>query len=207
MISFSDPLAARCPRPLLAWQEVVPERDFGAVLVAARRGEGWALAELYRDLYPRIVRYLGAVEPAEAEDVACDTWLDVVRALGRFHGDEAGLRALSFAIARRRASDLRRQRARRMTQPWERRALIQAGPTGNVEEEALSSLGAGWAIDLITSSLSSEQADVVLLRVIGDLDVATVARIVGKRPGTVRVLQHRALRRLARVLEKVGVTR
>jgi RNA polymerase sigma-70 factor (ECF subfamily) len=85
--------------------------------------------------------------------------------------------------------------------------LIQAGPTGNVEEEALSSLGTDWAVNLITSSLSPEQADVVLLRVIGDLDVDTVARIVGKRPGNVRVLQHRALRRLARILQREGVTR
>lgn len=177
------------------------------MLVAARNGEGWALTELYRALYPRIVRYVGAVEPAEAEDVACDTWLDVVRGLGRFHGGEVGLRAFSFTIARRRVLDLRRRRARRRTEPRDPRALIQAGPIGNVEEEALSSLGTDWAIDLITSSLSSEQADVVLLRIIGDLDVQTVAKIVGKRPGTIRVVQHRALRRLARVLHREGVTR
>jgi RNA polymerase sigma-70 factor, ECF subfamily len=181
--------------------------DFEAMLVAARDGEGWALTELYRALYPRIVRYLGAVEPAEAEDVACDTWLDVVRGLGRFHGDQTGFRAFAFTIARRRLLDLRRQRARRRTEPRDLRTLIQAGPTGNVEDEALSSLGTDWAISLITSSLSLEQADVVLLRVIGDLDVGAVAKIVGKRPGHVRVLQHRALRRLARILQKEGVTR
>jgi DNA-directed RNA polymerase specialized sigma24 family protein len=47
----------------------------------------------------------------------------------------------------------------------------------------------------------------VLLSVLGDLGAKEVARIVGKRPGTVRVLQHRALRRLAHVLETQGVTR
>jgi RNA polymerase sigma-70 factor (ECF subfamily) len=36
-----------------------------------------------------------------------------------------------------------------------------------------------------------------MLRVVGGLPVEEVARVVGKRPGTVRVLQHRALRRLA----------
>jgi len=184
-----------------------PDRDFGSLLEAARQGEGSALTELYRALYPRIVRYVGAVEPAEAEDVACDTWLDVVRALGRFQGDEAGLRAFAFTIARGRLLDLRRRKARRRTEPRDPRALARAGPTGNVEDEALSSFGTDWAIDLITSSLSFDQAEVVILRVIGDLDVHSVARILGKRPGTVRVLQHRALRRLARVLEREGVTR
>jgi len=43
--------------------------------------------------------------------------------------------------------------------------------------------------------------------VIGDLEVDAVAKIVGKRSGNVRVLQHRALRRLARILQKEGVTR
>jgi DNA-directed RNA polymerase specialized sigma24 family protein len=48
---------------------------------------------------------------------------------------------------------------------------------------------------------------VVLLSVLGDLGANEVAGIVGKRAGTVRVLLHRALRRLARVLETQGVTR
>jgi DNA-directed RNA polymerase specialized sigma24 family protein len=43
--------------------------------------------------------------------------------------------------------------------------------------------------------------------VIGQLDAETVGTILGKRPGTVRVMQHRALRRLASVLELEGVTR
>jgi RNA polymerase sigma-70 factor (ECF subfamily) len=38
---------------------------------------------------------------------------------------------------------------------------------------------------------------VIALRVIGGLDVARVAEVTGRRPGTVRVLAHRGLRRLA----------
>src|SRR5215210_3098119 len=136
--------------------------DFEAALAGARNGEGWALTELYRVLYRPLVRYLRAVEPVEAEDLACDTWLDVVRGLRRFRGDEAALRAFAFTIARRRLLDLRRRRARRGTDPRDPQTLIHAGPIGNVEEEALSSLGADWAVNLITSSLSSDQADVVL---------------------------------------------
>jgi RNA polymerase sigma-70 factor (ECF subfamily) len=37
-----------------------------------------------------------------------------------------------------------------------------------------------------------------LLRVVAGLSVEEVAGIVGKTPGAVRVIQHRALRRLAR---------
>ena len=62
------------------------------------------------------------------------------------------------------------------------------------------------ALDLI-ASLPPEQADVVLLRVLGGFDAEEVGAIMGKRPGTVRVLQHRALAHLAKVLSREVVTR
>jgi AcrR family transcriptional regulator len=37
--------------------------------------------------------------------------------------------------------------------------------------------------------------------------VDEVAAMLGKRPGTIRVIQHRALKRLAREAEQRGVTR
>jgi RNA polymerase sigma-70 factor (ECF subfamily) len=48
------------------------------------------------------------------------------------------------------------------------------------------------------AALPPAQAEVVLLRVVGDLSVDDVAAIVGRKPGAVRALQHRALQRLAR---------
>jgi len=47
------------------------------------------------------------------------------------------------------------------------------------------------------ATLPADQSEVVLLRVLGGLSVKDVAAIIGKRPGTVRVIQHRALERLA----------
>jgi RNA polymerase sigma-70 factor (ECF subfamily) len=180
--------------------------DFDQVLEAARGGDEQALITLYRSIYPRFVRYAGAVEPGSAEDVAADAWLDVARGLDRFRGDEPAFRGWAFTIARRRLLDLRRTRARRKTEPTDPHELTDTSAVGNVEDEALASLGASWAVGLITSSLSPDQAEVVLLRVIGDLGVDQVASIMDKRPGTIRVLQHRALRRLAETLRREGVT-
>ena len=53
------------------------------------------------------------------------------------------------------------------------------------------------ALELI-ASLPPAQAEVLLLRVVADLSVEDVARIVGKRPTAVRALQHRAVVGLAR---------
>ena len=48
------------------------------------------------------------------------------------------------------------------------------------------------------AALSPGQAEVLVLRVVARLSVEDVAQILGKRPGTVRVMEHRALRRLGR---------
>jgi len=202
---MSEAVSSSRTDPFQTWRDP-SDQDFESVFMAARDGQGWALSELYRALFPRILQYLGAVEPGEAEDVACDTWLDVVDGLERFQGDEAGLRALSFTIARRRLLDLRRRRALGRMVPRDLEEASEARPASG-DETVASSLGTHPAIGLITTSLPPEEADVVLLRVIGDLDVDAVAGIVGTGPGDVRLLQHRAVRRLAGVLEREGVTR
>jgi RNA polymerase sigma-70 factor (ECF subfamily) len=181
--------------------------DFQDMLIAAREGEGWALTQLYRAVYPRFVRYAMAVAPSDAHDIAADAWLDIARSLDRFRGDEQAFRAWAFTIARRRLLDLQRSHARRRTDPVDPGDLVGAGGRGDAEDDALAALGTGWAIRIIASSLSHDQAEVVLLRVIGDLGVDDVATIMGKRPGTIRVLQHRAIRRLAQVLRREDVTR
>jgi RNA polymerase sigma-70 factor, ECF subfamily len=178
---------------------------FSSTLLAARSGEGWALGELFREIHPRLVRFLSAFEQAEAEDLASETWLDLAEALQRFEGDEMSLRALAFTIARRRLIDLQRRRARRPSVPAEPSFLEDRGPNGDVEAEAVAELGTRAAIRQV-ASLPLDQAEVVLLRVLGGLSVDEVAKIMGKRPGTVRVIQHRALRRLAELVTRESVT-
>lgn len=47
------------------------------------------------------------------------------------------------------------------------------------------------------ATLPPDQAEVVLLRVVAGFNAGEVAAIVGKKAGAVRVLQHRALKRLS----------
>lgn len=55
--------------------------------------------------------------------------------------------------------------------------------------------------------LPPDQAEVLVLRIVADLDVAATAAVVGRRPGTVRVLAHRGLRRLEQMLRPTEVGR
>ena len=63
------------------------------------------------------------------------------------------------------------------------------------------------AVLALVASLPRDHAEIIMLRVVAGLEAADVARIVGKTPGAVRVTAHRALRRLADLAERAGVTR
>jgi RNA polymerase sigma-70 factor (ECF subfamily) len=179
---------------------------FQMTLEAARAGAGGALADLYRELHPRVLRYLRVMEPDEYEDLAADVWLETSDALQRFEGDETALRALAFMIARRRVLDLRRRRARRATRPVPQEQLVASAEAGDVEDEAMTSLSTDAALRWI-ARLPPDQAQVILLRVLADLPVAEVAAILDKNPGAVRALQHRAIRSLARQTSREAVTK
>ncbi len=169
---------------------------FGQVLAAAKGGDEHAFATLWRDLHPRLLRYLKVVTPAAAEDLASETWLDVVRGLARFEGDEPGFRAWVFTVARHRAVDWRRRASRQPATLLPYDLLPQAAAPDDPATTALEAISTRAALALI-AELPPDQAEVVALRSLAGLDVARVAEIVGKRPGTVRVLAHRGLRRLA----------
>jgi RNA polymerase sigma-70 factor (ECF subfamily) len=128
--------------------------------------------------------------------MASDVWLAVGKALPDLAGGVPQLRAMVFTIARRRVVDRVRTRARTvMTVPLADGDGEPAAPV-TTEHAALARLSATGAITALVRDLPPDQAEIVLLRVLGDLDVATVARIVAKSPAAVRVAQHRALQRL-----------
>jgi RNA polymerase sigma-70 factor (ECF subfamily) len=185
---------------------VTLEESFGATLAAAQTGADWALTSLYQDLHPTVLRYLRAQEPSEADDLASDTWIDAAGALNRFVGDERDFRKWMFTIARRRLVDLRRRRARRRTQLVPVDDLIELPDARDVEAQAVDTVTAQAAIQRIVELLPADQAEVVLLRVVAGLSADETGEVMGKRPGTVRVLQHRALERLARDFAETAVT-
>jgi RNA polymerase sigma-70 factor (ECF subfamily) len=168
---------------------------FGSVLRAAQHGEGWAVGELYRALQPPLLAYVRARSPHDADDICGEVWLAVARSLPGFEGDEAAFRGWLFTIAHRQVVGGWRKRGRRRTDIVDPRE-IEAPSTDDTAAEAVERAGSQAAVDALVRGLSPDQAEVVLLRVVAGLDVAQVARITGKRPGTVRVLQHRALQRL-----------
>jgi RNA polymerase sigma-70 factor (ECF subfamily) len=174
--------------------------EFEDVLRAAAAGDEGAFGKLWTDLQPRLLRYFVVAAPAVAEDLASETWLGVVRGLGRFRGNEPAFRAWVFTIARHELLDWRRRAARRAPEDLPANGLVEPAAPDDPAADALEGLATRAALAEV-ASLPPDQAEAITLRVVAGLDVNRVAAIMGKRPGTVRVLTHRGLRRLA---ERLG---
>jgi RNA polymerase sigma-70 factor, ECF subfamily len=174
--------------------------EFPAVLSAAARGDEDAFGRLWRDLQPRLLRYFAVVSRAAAEDLASETWLGVVRGIDRFQGNEPAFRAWVFTIARHEVLDWRRRAARRPTEDLPVIALAEQAAPDDPAADALEGFSTRAALAEV-ATLPADQAEAIMLRVVAGLGVGRVAAIMGKRPGTVRVLTHRGLRKLA---ERLG---
>lgn len=178
------------------------EHAFEQLLAAARSGGEAAWRELYDTLSPAVLGYLRARGAEDPEDLTGEVFLQVVRDLERFEGDWHGFRAWVLTIAHHRLLDHRRHRSRRPTDPVAEPPedpRPDLAPT--VDVEAAARLGLERATALI-GELSEDQRCVLLLRIVADLTVEEVARVLGKRPGAVKQLQRRGLIALRKRLER-----
>jgi RNA polymerase sigma-70 factor, ECF subfamily len=165
------------------------------MLARARSGDEVGFLELWRQHQPRLLRYLQVLNSDDADDVASETWLQVIRDLPKFKGSEDDFRRWLFTVGRHRAIDAARARRRHPTVPMTAGADALVDDD-MVEDQVFDSLSVRSAVKLL-AALPVDQADVVALRVLAGLDTPAVAGLLGKSPGAVRVALHRGLRALA----------
>lgn len=171
-----------------------------AAVEAARHGDQDAFRVVYRTVQPGISRYLRVlVGEQAAEDVASETWLQVVRDLGSFSGSGVDFRRWTATIARHRAMDHLRRHRRRPVHLIPVTELADLADAYDTSEEAVDAVATTDALALI-ATLPQDQAEAVLLRVVIGLDAGSAGRVLGKRAGAVRTAAYRGLRRLAKSL-------
>jgi RNA polymerase sigma-70 factor (ECF subfamily) len=193
--------AVRCPpghraSPATAVRAVNRDVHLDTAVEAALRGDEAAFARVYRTVQPGLLRYLAVLVGADAEDVASETWAQVCRDLGTFHGDGDGFRGWVATIGRHRALDHLRARGRRPVASVPVEHLVALPAPEDTAGRALDSLSTETAIALIRS-LPQDQAEAVLLRSVMGLDAKSAGKVLGKRPGAVRTAAYRGLKALA----------
>lgn len=178
--------------------------DFDRVLAQARRGSPEAFQSLHSDLVRPVAAYLRNKGVTEIEDVTSDVFLAVFTGLGGFTGGQAAFRSWVFTIAHHRIADHWRREARAP-------ALVEltldddGGATPAAEHQALDALGTARVHELL-DTLSPDQREVLLLRIVADLTLEQTAEVLGKPAGAVKSLQHRGLAALRKIVEPEGVS-
>jgi RNA polymerase sigma-70 factor (ECF subfamily) len=180
----------------------VVERSEDDLVRRAREGDPAAWEMLVRTYQEHIFRlaYLTLQDPAEAEDVAQETFLRAFLALDRF---ELGrpLRPWLTRIAVNQARNRRRSLGRYLNQ------LRQAFAAEPESEQAGAGLENGlherWQADILYKAvqrLSQDKREVVYLRFFLAMPEAEMAEALAVRPGTIKSRLHRAMADLRRLI-------
>ena len=163
------------------------------VVRKASRGDRDAAGVLFDHFHPKVYRFalVKLAHPADAQDVASETFAVVLRELHRFRWKGAGFEAWLFRIASNLVVD-RFRRGGRESPGHDVVALAEdvdpVDPESRaVRREESSELMA--ALDL----LSKDQKEVLTLRFIADMSTAETAAAMGRKENAVRQLQFRAL--------------
>ena len=175
--------------------------DLVFIVDRAKAGDEAAFSMIYRQFADPLYRYLyvrcGDIELAE--HLAGDLWVQVVEKLPMFRfptdGPDAAFAAWLYRIARNLLIDTYR---RHSNAPLPLHETISA--TDAPLDERVMVHETRQELNHAMDQLTPEQREVLLLRFGENYKHAEVADVMGRSEGAVRLLQHRALAALARIL-------
>jgi RNA polymerase sigma-70 factor (ECF subfamily) len=148
----------------------------------------------YHQLSPSVLGYLRSHGVDDPEGATHEVFLALYRTLDRITGGDDDVRTMTFSIAHARVVDHHRARARRpFVVPFDPEADHRLAPSA--EETAVASLGETNVFALV-GSLSDDQREALLLRVVAGMTLEEAAQVMNKSVGAVKQLQFRALKAL-----------
>jgi RNA polymerase sigma-70 factor (ECF subfamily) len=172
-----------------------------ALITAIGRGDRHAMALLYGRHHLKVYRFALRItsDPASAEDVVSDVFLDVWRRAGAFKA-RAQVSTWLLAIARNKSlSALRRASAEHL----DCETIEVSDPSDN-PELLMHKKGRSEVIRKCLSRLSAVQREVIDLVYYHEKSVAEVARIVGVPANTVKTRMFHARQRIGALLHAAG---
>jgi RNA polymerase sigma-70 factor (ECF subfamily) len=180
----------------------VPEMNLEAAVGAARGGDEMAFALLWRENNSRLTKFVQARTfnaNLDFEEIISETWLNVAKDIKKFKGDYSAFTAWVYGIARNRIIDAVRKRDRTIMPQADLEEAFWLPSNQNISREFEADAEVKEIIAAI-NKLPEAQAEVVMLRVVSDLSVEEVAKIVKKNPNSVRVLAYRGITTLKEFL-------
>jgi RNA polymerase sigma-70 factor (ECF subfamily) len=174
------------------------EREEDAALARrAGHGEAEAFGVLYDRYVDQVYRYTfyRVRNEAEAEDVTSEVFMRALRAIPKYEPRQAFL-AWLYRIARNAIIDRSRRRANRQQVSFEDAlAHPNADQIVNPDEGLLAGSDAA-AVRKAMQQLTPLQQEILVLRYVEGFDTKMISKLVGKRDGTIRGIEFRALNAL-----------
>jgi RNA polymerase sigma-70 factor (ECF subfamily) len=175
-----------------------PLPDEQQLISRAKQGDKNAISTLYRVYVQAIFRYISYRVESDtvAEDLTGEVFLHMVQALPRYQQTQAPLGAWLFRIAANQVADHYRRKRRAPSEPiLDSQPDDAADPFGRMEdEEERAQLRAAL------QALPEDYQTLLILRFMQQLPHSEVAAVMRKSEAAIRVMQHRALKALAKAI-------
>lgn len=183
---------------MLAWQDI----DDAQLLSIAKNGEAEAFGALYERYADPIFRFLYARldNRLDAEDLTEEVFLRFWRSLPRYYDKEFPVAAFLFRVAQNALIDHHR-RSGRIAQnvSIEDGQFQDLGP--GTAEKASQNIKHQELRDML-EELREDYRNVLVLRFLNDLSIEETAQVMDRSAGAIRVLQHRALAAIRKLMDK-----
>lgn len=168
------------------------------IIINAVKGEASAFGLLYDHYQPQIYRFimLKTGRREEAEDLTHQVFLHAFQHIKNYKDLGYPFSSWLYQIAKNQVIDYYRTRKNNMSlEKAEANVIADDNPeTETSEKMELEKLRAA------VKELKSDYQDVIILRFVEELPTKEVAEIIRKSEGAVKLLQHRALKQLKKIL-------
>lgn len=175
-------------------------------MAQAKAGDRKAFAALYRAYLPTVYKfiYYRVNDRTRAEDLTAEVFLRALRKIGDFTWTGADFGAWLLRIGRNLILDEAKSSRSRLEVVSEEIPEDGCAHAPTAEASAIDNF-TNAEIYRAIKSLRPDQRDVVTLRFLQGMSVSDVARVMGKKEGTVRTLQFRGLKTLEKMLASSGI--
>lgn len=164
----------------------------------ARAGDNAAWESLYLYVYPRLLSFARRqLDLDGARDAVSETMTRAVGGIDRFQWKGAGFEGWLYGILRHVIAD----RQRFLVRSAQRPNVVDAD--GSDVADGLVAADEAKMVRAAFDLLRPDEQEILHLRVVAGFTADQVAEILGKRPGTVRTAQSRALAHLRELLAEV----
>lgn len=185
-------------------QHSYSDQQLNDLASSAAQGDELAVSALYQEMLPRIYRFLAfsTQDQDAAEDLTASTFLQMVKSIRKF-SSKGNFRNWLYTIAKRELNHWIRDKYRLPTTPLalvsESSLIANTADSDQLDNDRFQK-GLINSLESVWQQLPAQMAEVVKLRFLESKSVQEVATAIGFSPANVKVITHRAIKKIKQIV-------